>query len=98
VFIKLLVTLFTYIVLCFICYLHPVSKKREFKKNQRKKIREKKREIAEKVEEEERGCIAVCLLKNSVYIFRFLVIYIPATLYLLSTSNHLIFSIVASLV
>jgi hypothetical protein len=30
----------------------------------KKKFREKKRERTEKVEEEERGCIAVCLLKK----------------------------------
>jgi len=78
----------------------PVSKKKERvqKKVREKKIREKKRERTEKVEEEERGCIAVCSLKKSVYIFRFLVIYIPATLYLLSTSKHLIFSTIAFLV
>jgi len=71
----------------------PVSiKKRVIKKS------EKKRERIEKVEEEERGCITVCALKNSVYIFRFLGIYISATLYLLSTSNYLIYSTVASLV
>jgi hypothetical protein len=77
----------------------PVSKKKkEFKKKVReKKFREKKRERTEKVEEEERGCTAVCSLKT-IYMFRFLVIYIPATLYHLSTSNHLIFSTVASLV
>jgi len=77
----------------------PVSKKKSSKKSKRKrKFREKKRERTEKVEEEKRGCIAVCSLKNSVYIFRFLVIYIPAILYLLSISNHLIFSTIASLV
>jgi len=59
--------------------------------SEKKKFREKKSERTDKVEEEERGCIVVCSLKISVYIFRFLVIYIPATLYLLSTSNHLIF-------
>jgi len=77
----------------------PVSiKKRVQKKVSEKKFKEKKRERTKKVEEEERGCIAVCSLKNSFYLFRFFVIYIPATLYLLSTSNHLIFNTVASLV
>jgi len=75
----------------------PVSIRKGVKKIKEKNQRKEKRKNR-KVEEEERGCIAVCLLKNSVYIFRFLGIYIPATLYLLSTSNHLIFSTVASLV
>jgi len=75
-----------------------VLKKRVQKKSEAKKIQRKEKRKNRKVEEEERGCIAVCSLKNSVYIFRFLVIYIPVKLYLLSTSNHLIFSTVASLV
>jgi len=42
-----------------------VSIKKELKKKSvKKKFREKKRERTEKVEEEERGCIAVCSLKN----------------------------------
>jgi len=76
----------------------PLLVKKRVKKSKKQKIREKKRERTGEVEEEERGCIAVCSPKNSVYIFRFLVTYIPATLYLLSTSNHSIFSTVASLV
>jgi len=32
----------------------------------KKKFREKKREKTEKVEKEERGCIAVCLLKKFI--------------------------------
>jgi len=74
-------------------------KKRVQKKSEEKKNLEKRKvEEWKKVEQEKRGCIAVCSLKNSVYIFRFLVTYILAILYLLSISNHLIFSTVASLV
>jgi len=75
-----------------------VSIKKEFKKKLEKKYQRKEKRKSRKVEEEERGCITVCSLENSVYMFRFLLIYITTTLYLLSTSNHLIFSTVASLV
>jgi len=74
----------------------PINVKR-IKEKSLEKRRGKERSKRE-VKKEERGYIAVFLLKNLVYIFRFLVIYIPATLYLLSTSNHLIFSTIASLV
>jgi len=74
----------------------PVSRKKE--QNIKEKSSEKRKKSKREVKEEERGYISVRLLKKSVYIFRFLVIYIPAILYLLSTTNHLNFSTVAFLV
>jgi len=75
-----------------------VSIKKEFKKIRNKKFQRKEKRKNRKVKEEEKGLYCGLLTENSVYLFRFLGIYIPATLYISSTSNHLIFSTVVSLV
>ena len=98
VLVKLLVTIFIYFVSCFICIRTPVSIKKEFKKSEKKKSRKKDRKIQKKSKRRGKGLYCGLHTENSVYTFRFLMIYIPAILYLLSTSNHLIFSTVASLV
>jgi len=88
VFIKLLVTIFTYFVLCFICIRTPVSIKKYFK-NQKKRSSKKRKEKEQK--KNKRGKGLYCGLLTEKFSLR---IQILGDLY---TSNIISFEHIKSL-